>query len=44
MNKQLRVPVGATPRSPYKTWAEHRAALHEEADGRRARILAARRI
>ena len=30
MSKQNRVPVGATPKSKYKTWNEHREALHRE--------------
>lgn len=42
MKKQLRVPVGATPHSIYATWDEHRAALREEADERRARMLSVR--
>lgn len=43
MYKQLRVPVGATPKSIYATWNDHREAMRTTAADTRSKRLAARR-
>jgi hypothetical protein len=36
--------VGATPTVRYASWADHRAAIHEDAAAMRAKRLYARRL
>ncbi|WP_331235483.1 hypothetical protein [Natronorarus salvus] len=35
-HRRPRVLVGATPRSPYATWKDHRLAMRRAAEGARA--------